>query len=205
MPLIVSVFVLAFAQSISLHAQTPEPTFPEPAFPEPAFSESEAQNIDRMLMCPVCPAQTIAQAQVEISQQMRVIVREMLAEGKDRDDILDFFVERYGNDILAFPPKSGVNLVAWLLPAGGVIAGLVSVFFIIRSMTRRGPAPATPPPVQDAGLAPYLQLVDRHLDMIRGGGGSPIWNGLQPGGTSNPAGPAVESPRRDPSGPEESS
>ena len=27
--------------------------------------EKEAQNIDRMIMCPVCPAETIDQAQVE--------------------------------------------------------------------------------------------------------------------------------------------
>ena len=137
---------LAFAQSGDLHAQTPEP----------AFSESEALNIDRMIMCPVCPAETIDQAQVEISKQMRAIVREMLAEGKDRDDIFDFFVERYGKDILAAPPKSGANLVAWLMPVGGVGAALIAVFFIIRSMTQRGPAPATPRLVQDDGLAPYL-------------------------------------------------
>ena len=188
---------LAFAQSGDLHAQTPEP-----AFPEPAFSESEALNIDRMIMCPVCPAETIDQAQVEISKQMRAIVREMLAEGKDRDDIFDFFVERYGKDILAAPPKSGANLVAWLMPVGGVGAALIAVFFIIRSMTQRGPAPATPRLVQDDGLAPYLQLVDRHLDMIRGGGSS-IWSGLRSEGASNPPGRSVESPGTDPSGPDE--
>ncbi len=187
------IFTLAFAPSGNLHAQTPEP-----AFPEPAFDESEAQNIDRMIMCPVCPAETIDQAQVEISKQMRVIVREMLAEGKDRDDIFDFFIERYGKDILAAPPKSGVNLVAWLLPAGGVGAALVAVFFIIRSMTQGGPTVTTPRPVQDDGLAPYLLLVDRHLEITQGG--SSIWSGLQPRGTSDPPGPAVDISRTDPPG-----
>ena len=156
------IFALAVAQSGSLHAQTPEPR----------FTEAEAQSIDRMIMCPVCPAETIDQAQVEISRQMRLIVREMLAEGKERDEILDFFAERYGQDILAAPPKSGAGLVAWLLPIGGVMAALVAVFFIVRAMTRRGHAPATPQPVEDAGLAPYLQLVDRHLGMTRGFGTS---------------------------------
>ena len=182
----------AFYPASNLQAQTPEPT----------FSESEAQNIDRMIMCPVCPAETIDQAQVEISRQMRAIVREMLAEGKDREDIFDFFVERYGKDILAAPPKSGANLVAWFLPIGGVSAALVAVFFIIRSMTKRGPASATPRPVQDDGLAPYLQLVDRHLDLNRGGG-SPILSGPRPGGTSSQPGPTVESPGTDPAGPDE--
>ncbi len=176
---------LAIVQTGSLHAQTPEP----------AYSESQAQGIDRMIMCPVCPAETIDQAQVQIALQMRQIVRDMLAQGSGRGEILDFFVERYGQDILAAPPKSGANLVAWLLPVGGVGAGLVAVFFILRSMTRQTPVLATPRPVQDPGLIPYLQLVDRHLDMTRA---SPqpagTSNQPRPTGTSNEPGPGVESP-----------
>ena len=154
--------VTSLAQVNGLHAQTPEP-------PEGSYSESQAQGIDRMIMCPVCPAETIDQAQVEISFQMRAVVREMLADGKERDEILDFFVERYGKDILAAPPKTGANLVAWLAPVVGFGAGLVAVFLIIRSMSRQRPALVTAQPVQDAGLIPYLQLVDRHLDLTRGG------------------------------------
>jgi len=154
--------VTSLAQVNGLHAQTPEP-------PEGSYSESQAQGIDRMIMCPVCPAETIDQAQVEISFQMRAVVRGMLADGKERDEILDFFVERYGKDILAAPPKTGANLVAWLAPVGGFGAGLVAVFLIIRSMSRQRPALVTVQPVQDAGLIPYLQLVDRHLDLTRGG------------------------------------
>ena len=154
--------VVSLAQVNGLHAQTPEP-------PEGSYSESQAQGIDRMIMCPVCPAETIDQAQVEISFQMRAVVREMLADGKQRDEILDFFVERYGKDILAAPPKTGANLVAWLAPVGGFGAGLVAVFLIIRSMSRQRPALVRAQPVQDAGLIPYLELVDRHLDLTRGG------------------------------------
>ena len=154
--------VTSLAQVNGLHAQTPEP-------PEDSYSESQAQGIDRMIMCPVCPAETIDQAQVEISFQMRAVVREMLADGKERDEILDFFVERYGKDILAAPPKTGANLVAWLAPVGGFGAGLVAVFLIIRSMSRQRPALVRAQPVQDAGLIPYLELVDRHLDLTRGG------------------------------------
>ena len=154
----------------TLYAQTPEPIPPVSIESDPlegTYSESQAQGIDRMIMCPVCPAETIDQAQVEISFQMRNIVREMLSQGDSRDEILDFFVDRYGKDILAAPPKSGANLVAWLMPIVGVIGGLIAVYFILRSMTRRGPALAAAQPVADASLIPYLQLVDRHLDMRR--------------------------------------
>ena len=151
--------------------------------------EREAQAIDKMLMCPVCPAETIDQAQVEISFQMRAVVRELLAEGRTRQEVLDYFVDRYGADILAAPPKSGSNLVAWILPIVGVAAGLVGVFFVIRAMTgsqRRnaatvagrggfetrsdgattrvastGEGPHAPTAADDPDLAPYLEIADR--------------------------------------------
>ena len=150
------------------HAQSPDEEL-----------EREAQTIDRMIMCPVCPAETIDQAQVEISFQMRAVVREMLAEGSSRQEILDFFVDRYGADILAAPPKSGVNLLAWILPIVGVAAGLGGLFLVIRAMTGRGRSPreaasADAPEAEGASstaanpeLAPYLEIVDRLLSSRR--------------------------------------
>ena len=133
------------------------------------FSEKEAQTIDRMIMCPVCPAETIDQAQVEISFQMRALVREMLADGKSRGEILDFFVIRYGADILASPPKSGVNLLAWILPIVSVAVALAGAYFVIRSMTARGGGQRPVPigPNLDRSLDPYLEMVDRQLSTSR--------------------------------------
>ena len=146
-------------------------------------------------MCPVCPAETIDQAQVEISFQMRAVIREMLAEGRTREEILDYFVDRYGPDILAAPPKSGANLLAWILPIVGVAAGLGALFLVIRAMTGRNKVPSpsggglgwgrppnpanepageppSPEPVEtlpdNPELSPYLEIVDRRLAARRG-------------------------------------
>ena len=162
--------------------------------------EREAQAIDKMIMCPVCPAETIDQAQVEISFQMRAVIREMLAEGKTREEILDYFVDRYGPDILAAPPKSGVNLLAWILPVVGVAAGLAGLFLVIRSMTGRqraasapGPAPSVPGSaewparqVDDPELAPYLEITDRILSSRRTASGQVNAPGPAPVGPAAP-------------------
>ena len=155
--------------------------------------EKEAQAIDRMIMCPVCPAETIDQAQVEISFQMRAVIREMLAEGRSREEILDYFVDRYGPDILAAPPKKGANLLAWILPIVGVALGLAGVFLVIRAMAGRnrtpvgpttgaGPATSAPstPAATDPELAPYLEIADRLLASRRA-----VFAG-QPGGAPAP-------------------
>ncbi|PKB81760.1 MAG: hypothetical protein BZY88_05850 [SAR202 cluster bacterium Io17-Chloro-G9] len=142
---------------------------------EAGFDEAEAISIDRMIMCPVCPAETIDQAQVEIARQMRQMVREMLSRGETRDEILDFFAGNYGPDILAAPPKSGFNLLAWILPGVAVVVLLGAGLLVIRSMTVRGVTAREAEPALAAigaqddlptyDLTPYLEAVDRDLGL----------------------------------------
>ena len=129
------------------------------------YDEAEAISIDRMLMCPVCPAETIDQAQVEVSRQMRQIVREMLSQGSSRDEILDFFVANYGPDIVGAPPKSGFNLLAWVVPPTAIVAMLAVGLLVIRSMTGRAGGPAVAANDADEDLAPYLEAVDQDLGL----------------------------------------
>lgn len=121
------------------------------AGPERAQSlDEKAQDIYESLMCPLCPGQTIAQSQSELSAQMRAIVRERLEQGETKEQILRFFVERYGEQVLAAPPPKGFNLIAWLGPFIGLAAGIVVIWFLVRKWARRGkkspPAPVTPTP-----------------------------------------------------------
>ena len=114
-----------------------------------------------MLMCPVCPAETIDQAQVEYSKQMRRVVREMLAQGHSREEILDFFADRYGPQVLAAPPKSGLNLVAWIVPVVAVVAAIGGGLLVIRSMAGRNNSPTEDEPLGEDGLEEYLEIIDR--------------------------------------------
>ena len=134
--------------------------------PAGTYDEEEAQAIDQMLMCPVCPAESIDQAQVPLARQMRQRVREMLSEGASRQEVLDYFADRYGTDVLASPPKSGLNLLAWILPVIGVVAALAAGLLVLRAMTGRNEGLAAGEPAkgpQDGDLEPYLAAVDRSL------------------------------------------
>ena len=131
-----------------------------------AYDEKAAQSIDGMLMCPVCPAETIDQAQVPIAKQMRRLVREKLAQGESREQILEYFAGVYGPNILAAPSKSGFNLLAWTVPLIGVFAALAAGFFVLRSMSLGQVRTALETPGNadtQEDLAPYLQAVDRDL------------------------------------------
>ena len=168
---LVGVWLLIFWCAVTIvspvYAQEPTPHPTQP--PALLYDEEEAQAIDGMLMCPVCPAESIDQAQVPLARQMRQLVREKLSQGESREEILEYFAGAYGRDILAAPNKSGVGLVAWTAPVIGVLAALTAGIFVLRSMAARPgrqddtvTAEAVP---QAHGLDPYLQAVDKELGL----------------------------------------
>lgn len=133
-----------------------------------------AQGIDKSLMCPVCPSETIDQSQVEIARQMRVMVREKLAQGESRNEILQFFVDRYGPGILAEPPRSGFNLLVWVLPPIALLLGSGILAMTVRAMRRGHQRYAEEEaPLAAAELEPYLSVVDQEIQRLtlRGSGG----------------------------------
>ena len=191
--------VVSLASIDLTHAQTPDDS-PNAA---KEVDEAEAQAIDRMLMCPVCPAESIDQAQVPLARQMRQRVREMLAEGASRSEILDYFADRYGLDVLASPPKSGLNLLAWILPIVGVLAALAAGGLVIRAMTVRngeGVSASSSPSlaVPDRELEPYLAAVDRRLALTPDAAESTGSTGSNPPEGQN--GEGIEDSARDEAG-----
>lgn len=131
-----------------------------------AYDEAEAQAIDQMLMCPVCPAQTIDQTEVPLAKQMRAQVRELLAGGATRREVLAWFSapERYGPGVLAAPPRSGLNLIAWIVPGVIVVAALAGGLLTLRAMRRPTDDDANIPGTPD-DLQPYLAAVDQELEL----------------------------------------
>ena len=155
------------------HAQAQEPSSVETKESSTlddhlSYDEKTAQSIDGMLICPVCPAETIDQAQVPIARQMRQLVREKLAMGESREQILGYFARVYGKDILAAPPKTGANLVVWTVPVVGVLAALAAGFFVLRSMRIHPDMDLAVHTEAPADLSGYLDAVDRKLGITEG-------------------------------------
>ena len=148
---------------------------------EPASLEERAQGINKSLMCPVCPAENIDQSQVKLARDMRAIVKTKLEEGSSREQIIQFFVDRYGERVRMEPSTSGFNLVAWLTPPLGVVTGGLLLFWVVRAMAKRTVAPAGEGPPDEEELAPYLALIDQELEGIQPAerltrrGNSPSW------------------------------
>ena len=152
--LLATACLVLFAAALSACAEDRTPTL-----------EERAQSVDKRLICPYCPAETIDQAQVPQAREMRAFVREKLAEGWTEQQILEYFSapERYGPRVLAEPPKSGPTLTIWLLPPAGFLLAGVLLFFVLRSM-RKVDVPESDTTMSDnEEMKDYLQRVDAEI------------------------------------------
>ena len=139
--------------------------------------ERRAQRLDRTLICPLCPSETIDQSQVLLAAQMRATVRERLAEGWSEDEIRQYFVDRYGERVLAAPPREGFNLIAWVIPPIIVVGSLLALAWVVREMLGRdrkvrAERARRVGPREDE-LQHYLSLVDRESGGAGASGPSP--------------------------------
>lgn len=153
---------LATATLVAVTAALALPACSTAVSPLPA-SEQRAQAIDQSLICPICPGETIDRSQVQLAKDMQVIVRQQIDEGRTDAEIRQFFVDRYGERVLASPPREGFHWLVWAAPPIGVVLGLLALFRVTQAMGRRphdGPYTEAP---ADADLAPYLRQVDREL------------------------------------------
>jgi len=117
---------------------------------DPAL-EREALEIEKLLRCPVCVGQTVAESQTEVSQKIKTEIRRMLAEGKTRDEILNYYVAQYTEWILMMPPRRGFGLFVWVLPVLIFIAGGIWLWsFLSRHRSSRVAEAGETGPVQEA-------------------------------------------------------
>ena len=114
------------------------------AFQRPLTLEEKAQDLYRSLMCPLCAGQTLEQSQSEISNQMRALVREKLEQGATKEEIMQFFVERYGEAVLAAPAKKGFSLFVWIIPALAMVVGGFFLYRLIKAMQARATVKVKP-------------------------------------------------------------
>jgi len=114
------------------------------AVPVLATEEYSPGTIDiaRKLLCPVCSGETVADSQSGTARAMREAIEQKVQAGESEQQILDFFVARYGESILTDPPKSGFVLTLWWLPVLVVLVGALAVGLYLRERTRMEPVAA---------------------------------------------------------------
>jgi cytochrome c-type biogenesis protein CcmH len=157
---------LTLAFSLLTGQYAPQQAASEPLSPE---LEARVQVLGKQLRCAVCQGLSVSDSPSSIARAQLDKVRELVAEGKTDQEVVDYFVARYGEWVLLEPKAEGFNWLVWLGPAALLLVG----GFVIWRQVQRGPEAATPTqPVQPQSPAtpsaededPYLQAVRRELE-----------------------------------------
>jgi cytochrome c-type biogenesis protein CcmH len=89
--------------------------------------ESRTTSLASTLRCPVCSGESVEDSQAPVSKTIRSDIKSRLASGQSPSEIRNFYVSKYGNDILLKPKTKGISLLAWLIPIGVGIAAVVLI------------------------------------------------------------------------------
>ena len=123
--------LLVTASPAALAQDGAQPT-PQPGGTQ--VSDDQVNAIAKQLFCPVCQNVPLDVCGTQACADWRAEIRSMLAQGKSEQEIKDYFSSRYGQRVLATPEARGLNLLVWVLPIVGVVAGVVVAAIALRRM-----------------------------------------------------------------------
>ena len=119
-------------------------------------------DIEDEVMCTICGT-LLAESQSPQADRERALIRRLIAEGQDKDQIKDALVAEYGPRVLATPSGHGFDLLAWLVPGIGILLAAGAVAYGLRRTMRQAPQErAEPPPLDPADSARLDADLGRH-------------------------------------------
>ncbi|MGH2954394.1 MAG: cytochrome c-type biogenesis protein [Solirubrobacterales bacterium] len=123
--------------------------------------QTSLPDIEDEVMCPICGVPLELAIDAPQAIQQRELIRELIAEGRTKDEIKDALVAEFGDEVLAVPGGEGFDLAAWLVPGAAIVTAAAAIAIGLRRWrgqagTRGGPTePPTDQPL-DPGDARRL-------------------------------------------------
>ncbi len=159
-----SVILIALLIPAPLHAQHVESAQSVPVVPRTAV-EREVQR-ELICMCRGCGRKRVNECPCSQAAQMREEIAGLVHQGKNKEEILQFYVAKYGSqEPLASPIDKGFNRLAWLFPyllgaSGAIAMTLVAVRWSKRETQAVTPQVAPDDPALQARLDDELRDLD---------------------------------------------
>ena len=94
----------------------------------------DSNLIHKNLRCLVCQGQSISDSNSDFAQTIKLVVKDLIDEGKTEDEIYSFMSDKYGEWIVFKPQLNTQNSLLWILP---YIALLFGGFFIFNLIKKR--------------------------------------------------------------------
>ncbi|TNF87598.1 MAG: cytochrome c-type biogenesis protein CcmH [Gammaproteobacteria bacterium] len=115
--------------------------------------EADYKQLIAELRCLVCQNQNLADSDAELAQDLRRETYEMLQQGKSRQQVMTFMVERYGDFVLYRPQFKSSTYLLWLGP-------FLLLVIVLAIVVKRLRAAAKPVDVDADALADAKSLLE---------------------------------------------
>jgi cytochrome c-type biogenesis protein CcmH/NrfF len=127
----------------------------------PPKSAVEKEMQSRIIcMCGTCGRKKVAECTCDTAAGMREEIARLTAAGKSRDEIIQYFIDKYGSqEVLSQPIDKGFNRLAWLFPYVAGVCGILVVGGTALRWSRHPMAPA-----RDAAPATTTPELESRLD-----------------------------------------
>lgn len=96
--------------------------------------EALFKTLTAELRCPKCQNNNLADSNASLAKDMRQKTYYMVKEGKTEDEVVDYWIQRFGNFVIYKPPVTLATSILWIAPGLFVLfGGLV----IVRNSRRK--------------------------------------------------------------------
>lgn len=99
---------------------------------ENSAQEALYQDVTKELRCLVCQNQNLADSDAGLATDLKDKVAAFVMEGKTKDEITTYMIDRYGEFVSYEPPLNGSTLFLWLSPLVLLLIGGVVLILKIR-------------------------------------------------------------------------
>ena len=96
----------------------------------------DENKIHKNLRCLVCQGQSISDSNSEFAITLKMVVRDLVDQGKSEKEIYNFLSDKYGDWILYKPKLNFGNFLLWFLPYFVLFIGGLIILYLIRKNTK---------------------------------------------------------------------
>jgi cytochrome c-type biogenesis protein CcmH len=126
-------------------------------------TDDQVNAIAKELYCPVCENVSLDVCPTQACAQWRALIREKLIDGWNKEQIKQYFVNQYGDRVLAQPPARGLNWLVYILPPLFFIAGIYLVYSILKKAKK---PPLVKVAEQKENQDKYIQEIEEALKSL---------------------------------------
>ena len=89
-------------------------------------------NITKNLRCLVCQGQSVADSNSDFARTLKIVVKDLINEVKNEEQIYSFLSDKYGDWIVFKPSFNLQNSLLWVLPYIVLIFGGFFIFSLLK-------------------------------------------------------------------------